>query len=97
MRIEVRMKTGFFKTTAYELMLDGALLRLAPDDPQDGEILLPAREVLSLTLREKKQPQIEILTRGNIYAGVFEQGTDFQETLRVLKGNPDLKIICEFN
>jgi len=97
MTIEVRLKTGFFRTSAYKLRFDQGCLHFVPDDPLETEAVLAYSEILSVNMYEKKQPQFEILTNCHTYIGVFHNQTDFQKALHLYKLYSNLQIVYEFN
>lgn len=94
MHAVLRLKTGFYRTSAYRMEFCPSGLRLAPDDPQDAEILLPAQDIQSVTLREKKQPHLEIVCKSGIYEGSFPTAEDSKVALRLLKQNLGAKVVC---
>lgn len=97
MQIAVKLKTGFFKTSAYRMQPDRSGLRFLPIDLQDGEIFLPAQEILSVTFHDREKAWIEISTRNGVCEGIFDTAADCREALVQLHESMDIRIICEYN
>ena len=96
MNIEVKLKTGFFKTMSYSLKMNETLLILSPLEPSAKEILLPKEDILTFTLWEKKSPEFEIQTRGNLYHGSITENIDPREIYAFLRANFYNKTIFEY-
>lgn len=97
MELILRVKTGFFEKTAYRLEAEKKELRLIPIQAEGAErIVLRREELLSVTLRERKSPELEIQTGDTVYVGVFEEGIAFEETANYLKEHLNTKIIFEY-
>lgn len=95
MPASIRLKTGFFRTSAYRLAQGPAELRLVPADSREPEIRLPAGEILSITVSETdgtKRPQVEILTSNRAYEGVFCSEADCREAIRLFRNELHMKI-----
>ncbi len=97
MGIEVRLKTGFFETTAYRLEIGGKQLRFLPSLLESGtEISLHEAEISSVTLLDREPIQFEIQTESMSYIGSFVSNGDLESTLRQFKAGLNIKIICEY-
>ena len=97
MELIVRMKTGFFEKTPYRLEVMEKKLLLIPIQAEVAErIVLEKEEILSVTLSQRKSPEMEIQTRDTVYVGVFEEGVAFEGAANYLKKNLNTKIICEY-
>ena len=97
MKLIVRMKTGFFEKTPYRLEAAEKGLLLTPVKADGTErIVLKQEDILSVTLIERKSPELEIQTRGAVYAGILEGGCSFGETVSYLNENLNVKITCEY-
>lgn len=95
MVLEFRLKTGFFETKSCYLEICDGVLRVLSRE-QDGPILtIPEEEIESVTLRDQNPPHIEIQTRDETYAGVFDEGA-YEPLLEQLKRNLHKKIVCEY-
>lgn len=95
MEFEIRLKTGFFETKPYNLLIGKNRLVLSSVNSADDNISVHEKEILLVSLREKKHSEIEVQTMENNYQGVFCDDIDFEEVLRILKENLHAKIICE--
>ncbi len=97
MELILRMKTGFFEKTTYRLEAGKRGLFLIPiKDESAGRIALEQEEILSVTLTERRYPELEIQARDTAYTGVFETETAFEEAANYLKERLNTKIICEY-
>ncbi|WMJ78788.1 MULTISPECIES: hypothetical protein [unclassified Sedimentibacter] len=97
MKLILWMKTGFFKKTPYSLGARGNNLLLIPTKAEDAEqIILKQEGLLSVTLTQRKYPELEIQAQDAVYVGVFEEGVDFEEVASYLKEHLKTKIICEY-
>ena len=97
MELIVRMKTGFFEKTPYRLEAAEKSLILIPVHADSAErIILPQEDILSVTLTERKSPELEIQTRGAVYGGTLEEGCPFNEAVSYLNENLNVKITCEY-
>ena len=96
MRLDIRLKTGFFETKEYELLISRDRLVLASTEAESDRIAIQAKDILSITLKNEKAPGIEIQTREKNYQGSFAEKTDFEQLIGLLKENLNVKIICEY-
>ena len=96
MILDIRMKTGFFKTKAYELLISKDRLVLSSTEIEKDNITILAKDILSITLKKEKAPGIEIQTGEKIYQGNLAEKTDFEKLISLLKENLSVKIICEY-
>lgn len=64
----------------------------------DGKkrIVLPQRDIRSVTLTEKRLPELEIQTGAALYSGILEKGCSFAEAVSYFKEHVNGKIICEY-
>jgi len=92
---EIRLKTGFYETKPYDLLISKNRLVLSSAESGEDMIFVHEKEILFVSLREKKHSEIEIQTLENSYQAVFCDNTDFEEVLRILEDNLHAKIICE--
>lgn len=97
MGIQIRLKTGFFETGIYRLEVKEKQFRLFPEDPDHGDILsFCEQDILSITLKEKRIPELELQTREACYTATFPQKSDLKETLELVKKGLNTKVICEY-
>jgi hypothetical protein len=96
MTFEVRLKTGFFKTSLYVLEIEHNLLRLISLEQNDTKILIPSNEMLSVIMSKTKKPCFEIVTCSKSYTGVFASDIDFHKALSMFKHYYSGKTVCEF-
>jgi hypothetical protein len=93
---EVRLKTGFFETKFYALLISKGRLRLSPKIPEDAEIILLDKDISELLLKNGEDLEIEINTPGQSYQGTITYKADYEDLLRELKANLNMKILCEY-
>lgn len=96
MLVDIRMKTGFFETTAYEMLVGKDRLVLSPKETESDRIIILANNITSIILKNEKAPEIEVQTEGKNYQGSFTEKIDFDKLIIVLKENLSVKIICEY-
>lgn len=97
MELIFRMKTGFFEKTAYRLEAGEKGLRLMPIQTEGTEpIVFGQEDLISVTLAQRRYPELEIQTREAVYAGSLEEGTTFEAVANYLKKYLNTKIICEY-
>lgn len=95
MGMEVRLKTGFFETTAYYLEVGKKLLSFLPLSESATKIIIPEGDILSVTLHDKSS-QFEIATGNSLYCGAFVSNNDWTQIIHLLKNELNIKIICEY-
>jgi len=93
---DIRMKTGFFETKTYELLVGKDRLVLSSKESKDDNITIPDKNIISITLKNEKAPEIEIQTWEKIYLGSLLKRDDFEKLVELLKENLNAKIICEY-
>ena len=97
----IRLKTGFFRTSVYQMMFEKTVLRLVPKDSSDDKIELPADDILSVTIRgtnDLKQVKIEITAKSKSFEGIFcsdADYADYAESMRLFSLYHDIKIVYE--
>ena len=79
MGYELKLHTGFYRTTHVDLSLfrDGLLLRPLTDGP-DEPLLIPAREIRSIAFVRNSHSQIHIQTDSRLISGTFTKDTDLR-------------------
>lgn len=93
---EFRLKTGFFETKTFDLIVGKGKLIFSPVESADQVIIIPEKEILNITLKNEKSLEIEIQTLDKIYQGVVSDKADYEELLKQLKENINKKIVCEY-
>ena len=96
MGFEFRIKTGFFETKPFDLLIGKGKLILSPTEPEDQVIIIKEEDILSITLKNVKSLEIEIQTWDKLYQGVLSRKVDYEKLLSELKENINKKIICEY-
>ncbi|OPL08642.1 MAG: hypothetical protein AVO33_09850 [delta proteobacterium ML8_F1] len=96
MALDIRLKTGFFETRAYEFLICKDGLVLSATETENDTITIPSKDILSITLKNEKAPEIEIQICEKIYQGSFHEEIGFERLIDLLKENLSVKIICEF-
>lgn len=94
--VDIRMKTGFFETKAYEMLIGKDRLVLSSKEIGSDSIIILANNITSIILKNEKVPEIEVQTEGKNYQGSFFEKIDFEKLIGVLKENLSVKIICEY-
>jgi len=91
------MKTGFFETKKYDLLIRKGKLILSPKESNDGLITLPEESILSITLKKsQKSLEMKIQTDEKIYQGLLDSKTDYEKFIYQMKENINKKILCEY-
>lgn len=94
---EFRMKTGFFETKIYDLLIRKGKLILSPKESEERLITVPEENILSITLKKnQKSLEMEILTDEKIYQGQLDNKTDYERFISKMKENINKKILCEY-
>ncbi|QRN84820.1 hypothetical protein JR334_07470 [Clostridia bacterium] len=96
MILDIRMKTGFFETKAYEMLIGTDKLIVSSKETESDSIIILANNITSIILKNEKSPGIEIQTEEKNYQGSFTEKIDFEKLVSLLKENLSVKIICEY-
>lgn len=97
MDFEFRMKTGFFETKIFNLLISKGKLVLSPQGSDHQLITIPEESILNITLEKKeKSIKMEIQTHEEIYQGLLGNTTVNEQLLSQLKKNINKKIYCEY-
>lgn len=96
MLFNIRLKTGFFETKPYDLLVGKDRLVLSSKESESGSIIIPDKNIISIALNNKKAPEIEIQTWEKIFQGSLLEKADFEKLLNSIKENLSVKIICEY-
>ena len=89
---EFRLKTGFFETKPFDLLISKGKLILSPSEAEDQVITISEKDILNITLKNVKSLEIEIQTWDKIYQGIFDNKDDYEKLLGQLKENINKKI-----
>ena len=90
-----RLKTGFYETKLFDLLISKGKLVLSRSESGDQVITIPEKDILSITLKSEKLLEIEIQTWDKTYQGILYNNTDYEKLLEQLKENINIKIIFE--
>lgn len=94
---EFRMKTGFFETKRYDLLICKGKLILSLKESEDGFITIPEEDILNITLKKSKKAfEVEIQTDKVIYQGLLDNNTDHERFINQVKENINKKIFFEY-
>lgn len=93
-KYEVRLKTGFFETTRYQISISEGFLNLIPIyDSEKSPICIAQKDIISILLLKNRLEEIEIKTIGDTISGVFDQNSDLRKMKQELKRKIHAKII----
>ncbi len=97
MKVELRLRTGFFETTSYWLEVRRNQIALLPLSPNEGKekIVIPGEAITAVTLLEKKNPEIEIQTKEGLFSGTLAPETDLGMLFDLMKSKLNKKVIYE--
>lgn len=97
MKVELRLRTGFFETTSYWMEVGKNQIVLLPLSPGGGkeEIVIPGEAIAAVTVLEKKNPEIEIQTNEGFFSGTLAPETDLAMLFDLLKSKLNKKVIYE--
>ncbi len=96
MGFEFRIKTGFFETKPFDLLIGKGKLILSPTEPVDQVVVIQEKDIMCITLKNVKSLEIEVQTWDKIYQGTFTNKDDYEILLGQLKENINKKIVCEY-
>jgi hypothetical protein len=97
MKIELRLRTGFYETTSYWMEVTKNRIALSPLPTGGGkeEIVIPGEIITAISVLEKKNPEIEIQTKEGIFSGTLSQETDLDKLFDLMKKELNKKVIYE--
>lgn len=97
MDFEFRMKTGFFETKLYNLLIRKGKLILSPKESEGRQITIPEENVFDITIKKsRKSFEVEIQTDEEIYQGLLDNDADSENFIYQMKKNINKKILCEY-
>jgi len=92
---EIRMKTGFFETMLYDLLICKNKVKLSASESVNDSIIIPDKEILCVMIIKKKLYEIEIHKYDKIYSLILCDNSQLEEIIKALYENLNTKIICE--
>lgn len=93
---EFRMKTGFFATKLYDLLIRKEELIFSPKESGD-RLVIPEKSILGITLKKSvKSFEMEIQTYEKNYQGLLDNQANYEQLLMQLKENINKKILYEY-
>jgi len=90
----IKMKTGFFETTRYCLCaVTGGIQLFSSEDKTKASIRVPEEDLIAITLLRKKNAEIEIKTRQQIFTGIFIEDIDLRDVQHDLRKHISTDVI----
>ena len=97
MNFQFRMKTGFYETRIYDLLISKGNLVFSPQESDDPPITIPEEIVLNISLKKnEKSFEMGIQTYEKTYQGLLVNNMDCELLLEELKENISRNILCEY-
>jgi len=93
--ITVKLQTGFFERTDFELTITAEGLTFRRGENDDDKITIPAGSIKEITFYEAKL-KMEIQTR-EITDVYFANVNDWLDAMKAIKQALGIKIFCELN
>lgn len=91
----IKVKTGFFKTTKYQLVVKDSLVELIPENSNEQNISLKENEILSISLSKKEDLCVSFDLKEGGITGTLLDIKDTQKIFKLLKENINKTIIYE--
>lgn len=91
---DIKIKTGFYETTNFEFSISDDGIQLISVKAKEA-IEIVYDDLISITLTKKKNFEIEIRTKNQIFTGTFTENLDSREIYQVFKKQINTKIIYE--
>lgn len=96
MQYGIKMKTGFYETTRYALSAFEGGIQLRPSEDKTKNIIhVLEDDLIAITLTRKKNPEIEIKTRNQMFTGTFTEKLDLFDVHHELKKYISTKVVYE--
>lgn len=97
MTYEIKLKKGFFKTQPYLLTVaDGQIILTSQGESADNRLVIGNSEVTSICIiMTMRSGEIEIVTPGAIYIGIFAPLTDMEKVRQVFSKEFANKIVLQ--
>ncbi len=83
----VRLRTGFYQTTPCRIRSTRSEIVLTPEDhgPVQRPIVIDADDIVSISLVQKKVPEIEIETESETYRCLLDSSIDLPKLLSAIE------------
>ncbi len=91
----IKVKTGFFKTTKYQLVVADSLVELIPVNSNEQKISLKEDEIISILIRKKENLYVSFDLKERGITGTLSDIKDTQKIFKLLKENINKTIIYE--
>jgi len=93
--VTVKLQTGFFERTDFELIIKAEGLTFMPVDKDNNKISIPAGSIKEITFYEAKL-KMEIQTK-DLTDAYFANESDWFDAMKAIKDTIGIKIFCELN
>jgi len=93
--VTVKLQTGFFERTDFELQVTAEELTFKPVTKDDDEISIPTGSIKEITFYETKL-KMEIQTK-ELTDTYFATESDWIDAMKAIKETLGIKIFCELN
>jgi len=82
-RVNINLKTGFFKSEAYVLQVCGDFFKLMPACSEEVKgIVIEYKNIKTITVSSGEPVEIEIRAGEDIWVGTFPKITDISEIIK---------------
>jgi len=95
MMYPIRLKTGFFETTACTLSIRNEGVMLTSPDGKHSNIRISRDNIIAVTITMKRYPRFEIHTCEKTYSGVFFDEVEQRELEREFRECLGSKVFTE--
>ena len=96
MKFAIRLITGFFETSPYELRVCKGKLVLLPENDPGNITSIEDGEVTCITLTGGKAARFEIVAGDMTCQGFLQDRSDLESLLRALQSNLSTTIVCQY-
>lgn len=90
---KIRLKTGFYETTPYDMNIEPGRLVLSSADDNHGKVWIDEATLRSFTLIDKKLPELEIQTLSTVYRAALKEEENLEDLFLLLKQHFNRPII----
>lgn len=97
MTLEVKLKTGFFKTERYYLTVGHRQICLTPQDADNEEFIIDNNELISICIFKKSNQtgELEIVTQSRVYTLDFTNQSNLDDVRQSLANEFGDKLITQ--
>jgi hypothetical protein len=95
-KFAIRLITGFFETSPYELRVCKGKLVLLPENDPGNITSIEDGEVTCITLTGGKAARFEIVAGDMTCQGFLQDRSDLESLLRALQSNLSTTIVCQY-